>query len=449
MNRIILYSIYLLIIGLLFSCEKNLEVEGKAPVAISFSKPGINKILSYDVGEIYKADIWVAKGGLTSIESNVSLEINKSILDSLNLTDGSSYELLPEDCYTLDVTSISFSSKSNLEKGMISYNPKKIVEKSSFDLAKYALPVQLKATNPKELTPNRDKMILIFTVSEPTLRILNPGFQKIDLADDNIKSLDVNIGVEFTNKWDIDIELVNNIELVNKYNTENNSFYAIMPSSMFKAPEKIKLIKGENSIISKYIINKEKLLPGNYLLPIQIGNISSSLDGASTNVIKFNEKTSVLYAFSKKGEKIPKKAWSITSFTTEEPTGEGANNGHAIHLIDDDSGTFWHSKWKGGQTPLPYQITIDMGEKHLVSQIEILPRGGGSNNPIKVLSFETSMDNENWTFIGKFPFKNTNSSLMYAVKATEARFIRMSLPEGENTSRIAAIRELTAYGKSL
>lgn len=96
----------------------------------------------------------------------------------------------------------------------------------------------------------------------------------------------------------------------------------------------------------------------------------------------------------------------IVSFTTEEASGEGSNNGHAKHLIDGNVETFWHSRWQGGSDPLPYEIIIDMNHRVKIAQIELLPRGRGSNNPIKVVRFEASEDGTNWESIGQFGFTN-------------------------------------------
>lgn len=43
---------------------------------------------------------------------------------------------------------------------------------------------------------------------------------------------------------------------------------------------------------------------------------------------------------------ISKTNWTILSVDSEEATGEGANNGHAIHAIDGVESTFWHTQWQ-------------------------------------------------------------------------------------------------------
>ncbi|WP_373262025.1 discoidin domain-containing protein [Bacteroides thetaiotaomicron] len=130
----------------------------------------------------------------------------------------------------------------------------------------------------------------------------------------------------------------------------------------------------------------------------------------------------------------------------QEASGEGAGNGLAKCLIDGDTETFWHAKWQGGSDPLPYDIVIDMKQNIQIAQVELLPRGRGSNNPIKVVEFAASEDNVNWTPIGRFGFTNQDAALEYYVKSIKARYIRLTIPDDGGNSTVAAIRELDVKG---
>ena len=43
--------------------------------------------------------------------------------------------------------------------------------------------------------------------------------------------------------------------------------------------------------------------------------------------------------------------WSVTYVDSEELTGEGANNGHAVNCFDNYSLTFWHTQWQNANPP--------------------------------------------------------------------------------------------------
>lgn len=50
-------------------------------------------------------------GGLKSTASVVSFSVDKALLDSMNIADGTSYELLPADCYQLTKKFCRYSRK--------------------------------------------------------------------------------------------------------------------------------------------------------------------------------------------------------------------------------------------------------------------------------------------------------------------------------------------------
>lgn len=439
------YLTSVLLAGLLFGCDTTFNVEDKAPGVFSVATEGFNTIKSYAIEEPYQCELWVSRGGLELLSGTVQFVPDQLLLDSLNAANGTSYKYLPDDCYELSQLNVTLSKNDSRAKGYITYYPDKIVKLTGFDNIQYVLPLRLTSAE-LPLNPARNALLLGFTVSEPTVMILNQDAQSISIEGDKIPTLPVNIGVEFNNKWDIKCNLTINPALVDDYNTRKKTYFTLLPEEMYTAPSDIKLEAGSTSVKPVYTLIKEKLQPGNYILPIQMSSIESSLNGDPTDVIKMDKEGSLLYCISKLGDKVPKKDWSILSFTTEEPAGEGANNGRAYNLIDDDTKTYWHSKWQGGNTPLPYQITIDMKKTTLISQIELLPRGQGSTNPLKVVQFEASTDNVNWEFIGEFNFENIDTPLLYATKTTKARYLRMLIPDKGGNTIVCAIRELNVRG---
>lgn len=447
-NAVMKNTKLLYILGLLvsmYSCEKNNDLSDKADSIYSVAENGMKPLLAYDIDEKYKTELWVQKGGFGNDNNQIIFQVAPDILDSLNKEDGTSYQLLPEDCYSLTMPEVGFTKEDRLLAGELTYDPTKIASLSGYNTVRYVLPLQAKATNGK-LNPERDRIILAFEVAQPIVTIANGGFQHVDI--NTIKILPVEIAVPFTNKWNIICKLKNDQSLVDEYNASNNTFFALLPTDQYVAPAKIELKEGENSSVVNYQLSDD-LLPGNYLLPVQIDEIDATIGGKPTDVLIPDTKTSILYALIKEGNKVDKSAWSIVSATTEEPTGEGVGNGKAIHLIDGNNETFWHSKWSGGNTPLPYEIVIDMKQNVHVAQIELLPRGRGSNNPLQLVRFEGSMDNSKWENLGSFAFANQDKPLVYAVKSTKCRYIKLIIPDEGGNQRVAAIRELDVRGVAL
>lgn len=56
-------------------------------------------------------------GGLKSTASVVNFSVDKALLDSMNIADGTSYELLPADCYQLTKSSVDIPANERLLKG--------------------------------------------------------------------------------------------------------------------------------------------------------------------------------------------------------------------------------------------------------------------------------------------------------------------------------------------
>lgn len=436
MNKISNTIIAICIAFSIGGCDKSFDVHSKAEGVFAFAQEGFSTLRSYDVGEEYLTDLWIQQGGLNLLPSIVKLSVDQSLIDSLNNADGTSYKLLPADCYQLPNTVISTSGQERLVKQIITYKPDKIKELSGYDNVKYILPIRA-TSDGMPFIANRSTMLLGFSVSEPIVTIMNPGVEVINLA--NVTELPVSIGVPFTNKWDIACRLVNSQLVIDDYNKVNNSFFSMLPSDSYVTPVD-PILKPSVNLVSAVYKLKDNLLPGNYMLPVQISSISS------TATIKVDKEAFVAYCLIKEGEKLTKTDWQIVSATTEEPSGEGSNNGRARHLIDGNVETFWHTKWQGGSDPLPYEIVIDMKRRVKIAQMELLPRGRGSNNPLKIVQFEASENGQDWVPIGKFGFNNQDAPLKYYVKSASGRYIKMIVPDDGGNTVVAAIRELDVRG---
>lgn len=93
---------------------------------------------------------------------------------------------------------------------------------------------------------------------------------------------------------------------------------------------------------------------------------------------------------------ISNTGFSIAYVDSEELTGEGTTNGHAIHCIDGDLSTFWHTQWNGATPPYPHQIQINLGAVYPVNGINYLTRADTRNGRIKDFELYLSIDGINW-----------------------------------------------------
>lgn len=94
--------------------------------------------------------------------------------------------------------------------------------------------------------------------------------------------------------------------------------------------------------------------------------------------------------------RIDQGGWSVLYVDSEELTGEGPDNGHAIHCIDGDSLTFWHTQWQGAQPGFPHEIQLDLGEVHAVNGVSLLSRSGSAAGKPKGYELYLSLDGTVW-----------------------------------------------------
>lgn len=129
---------------------------------------------------------------------------------------------------------------------------------------------------------------------------------------------------------------------------------------------------------------------------------------------------------------VARDGWRIISFSSEEPAGEGANNGHAIHCIDGDVTTFWHTEWQANRPDYPHEICIDLGSEHPINGFSFLTRQGTTNGRIKDFELYLSNDSLEWgdpQAFGRLEYPNPSSteqqSVDYYFGAVNCRFVRL------------------------
>jgi hypothetical protein len=206
------------------------------------------------------------------------------------------------------------------------------------------------------------------------------------------------------------LEVSSNIEvtfkvdpsLVAAFNTASGTDYLTLPEGSYSIESSGTISKGSASTPSlKLTINgKGKIDPFKaYLLPVSIENATGAAISPMQRTTYF-----ALTGTSSLDDLTPfdRSQWTIAGFSSEEANGEGPDNGHAIHAIDGDGGTFWHTQWQGGEPAPPHWIVIDMHESRLVHGIMIDPRDHWQGQPAE-FKVEISEDNTTWQDAGTIP----------------------------------------------
>ncbi len=216
---------------------------------------------------------------------------------------------------------------------------------------------------------------------------------------------------------DIQIGFTINQALVDSFNLANNTQYKALPVNSYSLTEISAVIKkGELSTkpmeikISTGGQNAIDVLT-DYLLPVSISEAKLSQGN-----IKINEDLRTTYYLVKAQPNLAdypeydRSRWSIAGFSSEEPAeAQWGNGGQALHTLDDNTGTFWHSQWQNGLPGPPHYIVVNMGETKTLHGLWFIARQNDQEGKPKDVQVQVSMDGTTWTDAGKFILENNKT----------------------------------------
>ncbi|MBN1845345.1 MAG: DUF4981 domain-containing protein [Sedimentisphaerales bacterium] len=119
---------------------------------------------------------------------------------------------------------------------------------------------------------------------------------------------------------------------------------------------------------------------------------------------------------------VSKEGWKLILVDSEEP-GEG----WALHAIDDDPQTFWHTRWSAANDPYPHEIQIDLGKVMHLKGFTYLPRQGSTNGHIRGYEFYVGSTADEWgepVHAGRFRPGSSLSEVLFD-QAVQGRYIRL------------------------
>lgn len=143
---------------------------------------------------------------------------------------------------------------------------------------------------------------------------------------------------------------------------------------------------------------------------------------------------------------IPQVDLSIVSFSSQEVSGEGANNGRAIHLIDGDNNTFWHAQWTGGGSTMPHEIVIDLGSVYDLSSIGWVNRASNTNGTTKTANISVSTDGIDWEPSQLITIGTSSVEQSIILNSTTGKYVKVVVLSNQNNTDVSSIAELNFYG---
>lgn len=161
-------------------------------------------------------------------------------------------------------------------------------------------------------------------------------------------------------------------------------------------------------------------------------------NGVADEQVLDNElQTSISY-----GGVIPQNTISVLSFSTQETSGEGGSNGRAIHAIDNDPNTFWHSQWTGAGSVMPHILVFDLGNRYDVSSLTWLHRQNNSNGNTKTAKIYISEDGVAWGTGELITLQDITDLQTIPLTTKSGKYIKVEILSnfpGDNNSSLAEI----------
>ena len=250
---------------------------------------------------------------------------------------------------------------------------------------------------------------------------------------------------------EIPLEFKINLDSVTAYNQAYGTNYKALPiSSIFYSDLKgVIPAGGVSSALKVIMINPTKGMDlfEDYLLPISIK--ADLPDG-----ITINPKLSTAYYVIKSKLNLAdfpdfnRGKWKIVGISSEELTGEGPNNGRGVFMLDNDYGTFWHTKWSGGEALGPHWVDIDMGETKTIHGLSVVGRSdGGRGRPEHVKLEVKNGTSDDWTLVeSNIPLQNSrDSQRLFFKKPVEARYFRFTVLKTYDNTTFTFLAELNVF----
>ena len=142
---------------------------------------------------------------------------------------------------------------------------------------------------------------------------------------------------------------------------------------------------------------------------------------------------------------LSKSGWSISSFSSEETSGEGATNGRAATLIDGSESTYWHSRWTSSAASYPHQVVIDLGSSKSAKGLSLVQRSSLSR-AVKNFQVLTSTDNVNFTAVNSYVAQNAAGVQYFAFGSTQTlRYLKVIATSAQDGLQFASLAELGLY----
>lgn len=126
--------------------------------------------------------------------------------------------------------------------------------------------------------------------------------------------------------------------------------------------------------------------------------------------------------------------WKLIQYSDEETVGEG-DYGRAAQIMDGNTVTYYHNKWKNGSVAFPHTFSFDAGKEVTVSAIELYQSRDNSYRAKQVMIY-TSDDGTSWNTIERLDVEDSERPTISLSEPVTARYFRLRFTAGYGSNLV-------------
>jgi len=132
--------------------------------------------------------------------------------------------------------------------------------------------------------------------------------------------------------------------------------------------------------------------------------------------------------------------WEVIEADSEQKIENPKEN-----ILDGNIESAWHTKWKGGEDPLPHHFVVDMKTMQEIEGFGFANRSNLNGAPKKIEIFKSS-DNKHWTSLGNFVLETQREWQYIDLPKTEnMRYVKVKITSTNGDFKYTHLGEFVAY----
>lgn len=435
------------------SCENNRNDNLTEPFAY-FVNSGLQEARYYDLDHepSFRANIY--RSGYFDVSADISVAVSDSAIEAYNAANGTSYRPLPEECYTLDRTSVSLSKSERCAAIAVDFDYDGI-QSLGVD-HDFVLALSLSAN----IAVNGEKasMLIRPTLIKSEIFFCENHVEELKLEEQSPKvwTREFTVSLPFENPSDCDVVFDTTQSVLDDYNAANGTKYRIAPSEAFSLEGDFRLPAGVSSVGVTLKVDPAKIPDNrNFAIPVLLaGNSCGYAVNPDNRLYIMYIKQDML------SSPLDRTAWTLDYANSWH---ENINN--LYKMIDGSGTTCWEAAYNKSKTDCdevlgdkaafhcPFEFIWDFGEVHPLVGVALMRRY--NNADLIAGYFEVSEDKQSWHKVASFDYiadladDNKNQGpFRYDFEEEPARYMRVVITDSSNksdTRDTASIAEIYAY----